>query len=350
MGSQTVPLIAHPIALVRDDPALDESQLARVIRIVAWLNLGMAIEAMALAVIVGAPAYVLQALLFAGGAIWMTWARARIGTRGAAWFASRMVVVLLITVLGYVVLVPAAAASMTVAPFVPFLLALPYLRTTSLRRLAISTWCISLGIAAVATFAVTTSPTAMSLVEGLIRHLDTGVATALVLYLLWGYRERLLGSSRDLARLMRLSRDVSGTLDPARVAELLARHLQETMDADMCVISVYRSEDGEVRTYASWPPEYAANYDRSYLLDDFPLTRRVVERQELTSIHVDDLTADPAEVEILRLERTTALLMVPLVARGETIGLAEIDPRRTQIRGQGRGPCGQLRGGGGYGP
>ncbi len=324
VGSQTDPFIAHPIALVRDDPALDESQLARVIRIVTWLNLGLAIEAMALAVIVGAPAYVLQALLFAGGAIWMTWARARIGTRGAAWFASRMVVVLLTTVLGYVLLVPTAAASMTIAPFVPFLLALPYLRTTSLRRLAVATWCISIGIATVAVFAVTSSPTTIAPAESLLRLLDTAVATALALYLLWGYRARLLGSSRDLARLMRLSRDVSGTLDPAQVAELLARHLQETMAADLCVISVYRSEDGEVRTFASWPPEYAASDDRSYLLDDFPLTRQVVERQELTSTHVDDPTADAAEVAVLRQEATTALLMVPLVARGETIGLAEI--------------------------
>ena len=84
-----------------------------------------------------------------------------------------------------------------------------------------------------------------------------------------------------MSRLMRLSRDVSGTLDPARVAELLARHLQETMRADLCVISVYRAEEGEVRTFASWPPEYAASYDRSYTLDEFPLTRRVVEGQEL---------------------------------------------------------------------
>ena len=324
MGSQTDPYIAHPIALVRDDPALDESQLARVIRIVTWLNLAMAVEAMALAVIVGAPAYVLQALLFTGGAIWMTWARARISTRGAAWFASRMVVVLLTTVLGYVLLVPSAAASMTVAPFVPFLLALPYLRTISLRRLAIATWYASIGIATVAAFTITSSPRALPPIESLMRLVDTAVATALVLYLLWGYRERLLGSSRDLARLMRLSRDVSGTLDPGQVAELLARHLQETMAADLCVISVYRTEEGEVRTYASWPPEYAANYDRSYLLDDFPLTRRVVERQELTSIHVDDPSADAAEVTVLREEESTALLMVPLVARGETIGLAEI--------------------------
>ena len=63
----------------------------------------MAIEAMALAATTSAPAYVLQALLFASGAVWMTWARARISTRGAAWFASRMVVVVLTTVVGMII-------------------------------------------------------------------------------------------------------------------------------------------------------------------------------------------------------------------------------------------------------
>ena len=43
-------------------------------------------------------------------------------------------------------------------------------------------------------------------------------------------------------------------------------------------------------------------------------------------MHVEDDDADPAEVAVLRDEGATALLMVPLVARGETIGLAEIDP------------------------
>ncbi len=66
------------------------------------------------------------------------------------------------------------------------------------------------------------------------------------------------------------------------------------------------------------------------MLDEFPLTGRVVEKQELTAMHLDDADADPAEVAVLREEGATALLMVPLVARGETIGVAKItrDGRR----------------------
>ena len=111
MGSETDPFIAHPIALVRHDPALDESRLARDHPDRDMAQPGHGDRSDGPGRDGGAPAYVLQALLFAGGAVWMTWARARIGTRGAAWFASRMVVVLLTTVVGYVLLVPTAASA-----------------------------------------------------------------------------------------------------------------------------------------------------------------------------------------------------------------------------------------------
>ena len=100
--------------------------------------------------------------------------------------------------------------------------------------------------------------------------LNTAVIAALLLYLLWGYRERLLASSRDMARLIRLSRDVSETLDPIHVAQRLARHLQESTHADACVISAYRPETGEVVAFASWPTELAGQDTERYSLEDYP--------------------------------------------------------------------------------
>ncbi len=331
MGSQTEPFIAHPIAQVRDDPSIDEHRLAWVIRIVTWLILGMAVEAMALSALTHALADVVQALVFLAAAIWMTWARARLGTHGTSWFASRLVVVMLVTLVALVALVPATAANLVVAPFIPFLLALPYLGTQSLRRLAVASWLLTVAVAALAAGAQLATPVGTPVEAVIVGLVDACVAGALVLYLLWGYRERLLASSRDMSRLMRLSRDVSGTLDPQRVAELLARHLQATANADVCIICVWRADLGEVRRFASWPPDHARE-DRSLALEEFPLTRRVVEAQELISVHVDDTDARSPEVELLLGEDVTELLMVPLVARGETIGLAEITRRGRAFR------------------
>ncbi len=246
VGSQTDPHNVYPSASDRGDPALDESRLGWIIRIVTWLILGMAVESMALAALTHVSAYVAQAMVFIAAAVWMSWARARLGTRGAAWFAGRLAIVMLITLLALIVLVPSTASNLTVAPFVPFLLALPYLGTTSLRRLAAGIWAVTFGVALVAAFAAVRSPVAVPVEAAVLGLVDTCLTSALVLYLLWGYRERLLASSRDMSRLMRLSRDVSGTLDPTRVAELLARHLQETTRASLCVISVYRSDEGEI--------------------------------------------------------------------------------------------------------
>src|SRR5262249_7227279 len=65
----------------------------------------------------------------------------------------------------------------------------------------------------------------------------------------------------------------------------------------------------------------------SYRLVDYPTTRRVLEQKHPQAIHVADRDADPGEVEILRREGMAALAMVPLVARGETLGLIELSRR-----------------------
>jgi len=143
-------------------------------------------------------------------------------------------------------------------------------------RLAMGCWLACLGIAIMAVGAQVTGGV-RSHPGGVVPLINTAVIAALLLYLLWGYRERLLSSSRDMARLIRLSRDVSETLDPIHVAQRLARHLQETTHADACVISTYWPESGQVASFASWPIELAGRDTETYDLEEFPLTRRVVE-------------------------------------------------------------------------
>jgi diguanylate cyclase (GGDEF)-like protein len=303
-------------------PAPDEWRLARIIRIVTLLSAGLALEALVFAILTGSPAYGLQVVLFLGVAIWTTWVRRHIPDRGASWVASRLVVVTLSAMLGLVLADPAAAGSLAVAPLVPFLLAMPYLTDASMGRLGIGCWLACTGIGIMATVAGVGGQPATP--GGVVPLINTALIAALLLYLLWGFRERLMASSRDMARLIRLSRDVSETLDPARVAERLARHLQESTGADACVISAYLPDQGEVMAFASWPTYHSANDEESYRLDDYPMTRRVVEDQCIAAVTADDPDADPAELRILRDGGATALLMVPLVARGQTIGLAEI--------------------------
>lgn len=320
MGSAIGP-IDHPVPGIQ--PAPDEWRLARIITILTLLSAGLALEALVLVWMTHDPSYAIQLALFLGIAGWCAWARTRVAARGSSWVASRLVVVTLTAMVGLTLLEPSAAGSLAMAPLVPFLLAMPYMTNASMGRLGIGCWLACIGIAIMAvgaqvTGGVRTNP------GGVIPLLNTAVIAALVLYLLWGYRERLMASSRDMARLIRLSRDVSETLDPIHVAQRLARHLQESTHADACVISAHRPEMGEVVAFASWPTELADRDRSSYDLDDFPLTRRVVEGQRIETVSADDPDADPAELRVLLEDGGTALLMVPLVVRGQTIGLAEI--------------------------
>jgi diguanylate cyclase (GGDEF)-like protein len=54
------------------------------------------------------------------------------------------------------------------------------------------------------------------------------------------------------------------------------------------------------------------------------LTERVLRDRVAATINVDDPEADPAEVALLREFQQSALTMIPLVAKGEAIGLVEL--------------------------
>jgi hypothetical protein len=110
--------VDHAVAGVESDP--DEWRLSRIIRIVTLLSAGLALEAVMFAALTSSPGYLLPGALFLGAAAWTTWARAHIADRGAPWVASRLVIVTLSAMLGLMLVDPVNAASLAVAPLVPF--------------------------------------------------------------------------------------------------------------------------------------------------------------------------------------------------------------------------------------
>ena len=63
----------------------------------------------------------------------------------------------------------------------------------------------------------------------------------------------------------------------------------------------------------------------------YPLTAKVLDEHTSAVVNVDDPRADPAEVATLRTGGDRSLLMLPLVYRGEAIGLLEAsDARRAR--------------------
>ena len=74
---------------------------------------------------------------------------------------------------------------------------------------------------------------------------------------------------------------------------------------------------------------------------DYPLSRTVIDRQEAVQAIVGDPASDPREVELLLSLGERSLLMVPVVMRGESIGIIEAYRVR---RAPGRAPRSTARG------
>ncbi len=142
---------------------------------------------------------------------------------------------------------------------------------------------------------------------------------------------RLLTRSERLALELRglldMSSALSESLDPRQVADLIARHLATAMDVERCGISYWERSTDRLLTWGYWPSADLEGVEPYFELDDYPDTRRVLERQVTSVIDTHDPAADRAEVALLVQGGDRMLAMLPLVAKGTSIGLVELISR-----------------------
>jgi EAL domain-containing protein (putative c-di-GMP-specific phosphodiesterase class I) len=96
--------------------------------------------------------------------------------------------------------------------------------------------------------------------------------------------------------------------------------IAELLHAHEVLLSVFDPETDSVRGVErhAWSLE-----SRAYALADYPLTARVLADRVAAQVLAGDPTADPAEQTLLRELGHGSALLVPVVARGQTIGLLE---------------------------
>ena len=144
---------------------------------------------------------------------------------------------------------------------------------------------------------------------------------------------RLLARSENLAgelrRLLDMSSELSGSLDPRQVANLIARHLAIAMRMEEGAISYWDQANQRVATLGYYPDTDGSELQPFFDIAGFPLTRRVLEEQATVVVHADDPTADRAEVDLLAADGNRTLVMLPLVVKGQAIGLVELLSRQT---------------------
>jgi diguanylate cyclase (GGDEF)-like protein len=139
---------------------------------------------------------------------------------------------------------------------------------------------------------------------------------------------RLLTRTQDLAgelrRMLNMSAELSGSLDPRQVAELMAGHLARAMGVEECVISYWDRAAGRVESLGYYPAHRLKEIEPFFEVSVYPQTLRVLERQETVIIDVDDPNADAAEVALMVRDGNKVLAMLPLIAKGQSIGLVEL--------------------------
>jgi GAF domain-containing protein len=126
-----------------------------------------------------------------------------------------------------------------------------------------------------------------------------------------------LGSSDR--RLVHLSARLAGARTRHDLESALALIAAELGGEKIC-LSAWHVDEATVEVLAE-------NGERSdetiFAVDDYPLTAHVLRRQEAVQVLTGDPDADPEEVRLLRLLGQASLLMIPVVCRGETLGLIE---------------------------
>jgi diguanylate cyclase (GGDEF)-like protein len=132
--------------------------------------------------------------------------------------------------------------------------------------------------------------------------------------------------AQELRRLLDMSAALSASLDPRQVADLIASHMARAMGVDECAISYWDRPAGRLESLGYYPEiiDGQGTLEPFFDVSGYPQTLRVLERQETAIVDAHDPDADPAETALLKANNQRMLAMLPLVAKGQSIGLVEL--------------------------
>ncbi|MDP9258740.1 MAG: GAF domain-containing protein [Actinomycetota bacterium] len=197
---------------------------------------------------------------------------------------------------------------------------MPYLDVKSLRRLVLVAWAASTGTA---TASVLLDPAAATGESGLPRIWSSALIYGLVLFLFYQSSVKLKESSNEFRRLFSLSSDLAEAADPGLLGDLVARHLAEATGMDDCVMYELASETGRLTVFGSHPVERSLQTGPESLAER-PMLGRVTHDRLRVVVDVASEQADPTERARLRALGRRVMLLIPLVAHADPVGVAEL--------------------------
>lgn len=119
--------------------------------------------------------------------------------------------------------------------------------------------------------------------------------------------------------LVQLSAHLASARSPVELEDALGMIAAE-VSAHKVVLSRLHPETGVVETVAD---NGSHSNQVEFAISDYPLTAQVLNEHRAAQVFVEDPAADAAETRLLLDEGERSLLMVPVVSRGESLGLLE---------------------------
>lgn len=136
---------------------------------------------------------------------------------------------------------------------------------------------------------------------------------------------------REVTAILEVISSISSSLT---LDEILAQFTEKTtqiVGADGCAISVWDHQQDTLTVLADYvaphivvPADEVSNLGAAYPLDHFPASARVLQEQTPLIIYTDDPAADQAERELLQSFQWAGVLMVPMLYKGQAVGLLEL--------------------------
>ncbi|MGE5223002.1 MAG: GAF domain-containing protein [Omnitrophica WOR_2 bacterium] len=136
--------------------------------------------------------------------------------------------------------------------------------------------------------------------------------------------------AEELNTLVEAAAAVSSSLDVGQVLQVVAAEMVRLLKMDGCAISNYNPVGNTITLLINYPSKLFDLDLEWYLpinLLEFPLIREVLEKSKPAQIHLDNIGVDIAERKLMLKNKAKSLLVFPLIAQEQTIGLAEIFSR-----------------------
>jgi len=128
----------------------------------------------------------------------------------------------------------------------------------------------------------------------------------------------------ELETVVDTSIALGGRLELPELLAEIAHQITRILHTDYCTVYEYDPQERLVRMLADYDSQ-GGRFPATgpYLLEEFPLTARVIDEQITATVDTEDPNADPAEVATLRADNDRSMMMVPIVHQGKSIGALE---------------------------